>query len=50
MSTVERFANEAVRVLQFSTNDAVHYIQRNARVSEATARAALQAEITGYKA
>lgn len=50
MSTVERFANEAVRVLQFNTGDAVRYIQRNARVSEAVALSALKAEVLFYKA
>lgn len=48
-SNVERFANEAVFVLQFSTAEAVRYIQRNAGVDEKTARQALKATVTFHK-
>lgn len=35
---VERFANEAIFVLQFNRADAIRYIQRNAGIDEKTAR------------
>ena len=49
-STAERFANEAVFVLQFNSGDAVRYIQRNAKVDEGTAVAALRATVAFHKA
>lgn len=49
MSNADRFANEAVFVLQFNSGDAVRYIQRNARVGEVEARAALKNAVTFHK-
>jgi hypothetical protein len=49
MSNVERFANEAVRVLQFNSVDAIRYIQRNAGVDYKSAVDALKAELLFYK-
>lgn len=37
MTHAERFANEAIYILQLNTRDAVKYIQRNARCDETTA-------------
>jgi len=41
-ATVERFANEAVFVLQFNSRDAVRYVCRNAQVSEREATLAVR--------
>lgn len=48
-SNVERFANEAVFVLQFNTAEAVRYIQRNAGVDEKAAKQALKATVTFHR-
>ena len=48
-SNVERFANEAVFVLQFNRGDAVRYIQRNAGVDEKAAREAFNSVVTFHK-
>ena len=48
-ATTERFANEAIFVLQFNTREAVKYIQRNARVSEAEAARAVKQTVTFHK-
>ncbi len=48
-SKVERFANEAVFVLQFNSAEAVRYIQRNAGVDEKTAKAALKSTVTFHR-
>ncbi len=48
-SNVERFANEAVFVLQFNSAEAVRYIQRNAGVDEKTAKQALKSTVTFHK-
>lgn len=48
-SNVERFANEAVFVLQFNSPEAVRYIQRNAGVDEKTAKQALKATVTFHR-
>ena len=37
MTQTQRFADEAVFILQLNTRDAVKYIQRNAGCNEATA-------------
>jgi hypothetical protein len=42
MQQVQRFANEAVYVLQMNSRDAVRYIQRNADVTEKSAQEALK--------
>ena len=49
MSQVDRFANEAVFVLQFNSNDAVRYIQRNAQVSVQRATEAFSNAVTFHK-
>ena len=46
---VERFANEAVFVLQFNTREAVRYVQRNAHVDEAQAVRAIKQTVTFHK-
>lgn len=46
---VEAMANEAVFVLQFNTNEAVRYIQRNARVDEKTAKKAFKDATTFHR-
>ena len=46
---VERFANEAIFVLQFNSRDAVRYVQRNAGVDEAQAAAAIKSAVTFHK-
>jgi hypothetical protein len=48
-ATVERFANEAIFVLQFNSREAVNYIRRNARVSEAEAIQAVKQTVTFHK-
>lgn len=45
----ERFANEAVFVLQFNRADAVRYIQRNAGVDEKSAKQAFNTVVTFHK-
>jgi hypothetical protein len=45
----ERFANEAIFVLQFNRTDAVRYIQRNASVDEKTARQVFNETVTFHK-
>ena len=37
MTQAQRFADEAVFILQLNSKDAVKYIQRNSRVNETTA-------------
>lgn len=46
---VERFANEAVFILQFNTRDAVRYVQRNAGVDEPVAKQAVKSVVTFHK-
>lgn len=46
---VEAMANEAVFVLQFSTRDAVRYVQRNAGADESTAQKAIRQVTTFHK-
>ena len=46
---VERFANEAIFVLQFNSREAVRYVQRNAHVDEATAQSAIRHTVTFHK-
>lgn len=45
----ERFANEAVFVLQFNSRDAVRYIQRNANVEKREAESAFKNVVTFHK-
>lgn len=46
---VERFANEAVFILQFNTREAVRYVQRNARVTESVATQAVKQVVTFHR-
>ena len=46
---VERFANEAIFVQQFNTREAVNYVRRNARVTEAEAVQAVKQTVTFHK-
>lgn len=48
-SRTEAMANEAVFQLQFSTRDAVRYVQRNAQVDESTAQKAIKMVTTFHK-
>ena len=50
LNQAERFANEAVFVLQFNSRDAVRYIQRNAGVDAETATKVLKSTVTFHKA
>lgn len=45
----EHYANEAVFLLQFNSQDAVRYIQRNARVDAKTAQAAFKQVVTFHR-
>ncbi len=42
MTRAQRFADEAVFILQLNTRDAVKYIQRNARCTDVEAMAAFK--------
>jgi len=48
-ATVERFANEAIFVLQFNSRDAVRYVQRNAGATEAQAVQAIKQTVTFHR-
>jgi hypothetical protein len=48
-ATVERFANEAVFVLQFNSREATNYVRRNAQVSETEAAKAIKQVATFHK-
>ena len=45
----ERFANEAIFQLQFNSQDAIRYIQRNAKVDEKVAVQAFRQAATFHK-
>jgi hypothetical protein len=49
MQQVQRFADEAVYVLQMNSRDAVRYIQRNAAVPEKSAQEALKSVVDWAK-
>lgn len=49
MSKIERFANEAVFILQLNTREALRYTQRNAACSESAADAAIKQALTWYR-
>lgn len=46
---VEKFANEAIFVLQFNTNDAIRYVRRNAGVGRGVAEQAIKSTVTFHK-
>jgi hypothetical protein len=49
MTKAQRFANEAIFILQLNTRDAVRYIQRNAGCDEGTAVSAFRAAVVPGK-
>jgi hypothetical protein len=49
MTQAQRFADEAVYILQLNTRDAVRYIQRNANCNETAATAAFRAAVVAQK-
>jgi hypothetical protein len=49
MTQAQRFADEAIFVLQLNTRDAVRYIQRNAGCNETSATAAFRAAVVAQK-
>ena len=49
MTQAQRFADEAVYILQLNTRDAVKYIQRNARCDETTAMAVFKSAVVPRK-
>jgi hypothetical protein len=49
MTQAQRFADEAIFVLQLNTRDAVRYIQRNAGCNETAATAAFRAAVVAQK-
>lgn len=49
MTKAQRFADEAIYILQLNSRDAVRYIQRNAGCDETTATAAFRAAVVPQK-
>jgi hypothetical protein len=49
MTQAQRFADEAVYILQLNSRDAVKYIQRNAGVDETTASAVFKTTVAPAK-
>jgi hypothetical protein len=49
MIKAQRFADEAVYILQLNTRDAVKYIQRNAGCDETTAMTVFKSVVTPRK-
>lgn len=49
MTQAQRFADEAIYILQLNSRDAVKYIQRNAGCDEVTAAAAFKSAIVPTK-
>jgi hypothetical protein len=49
MTKAQRFADEAVYILQLNSRDAVKYIQRNAGCDETTATAVFKTTVAPYK-
>jgi len=45
MTQAQRFADEAIYILQLNSRDAVKYIQRNAGCNEATAASVFRAAV-----
>ena len=46
---VERFANEAIFVLQLNTREAVRYVQHNAKVERAMAEKAIKSTVVFHR-
>lgn len=49
MTKAQRFADEAVYILQLNTRDAVRYIQRNAGCDETTAMTVFKSAVVPRK-
>lgn len=49
MTQAQRFADEAIFILQLNSRDALRYIQRNAGCNETTAAAAFKAAVVPQK-
>ncbi len=49
MTRAQRFADEAVYILQLNSRDAVRYIQRNAGCNESTAMLVFKTAVTPTK-
>lgn len=49
MTRAQRFADEAIFILQLNTRDAVKYIQRNAGCDEGTAMSVFRASVVSGK-
>ena len=49
MTKAQRFADEAIYILQLNTRDAVKYIQRNAGCNEITAMTAFKSAVVPSK-
>jgi hypothetical protein len=49
MTRAQRFADEAVYILQLNTRDAVKYIQRNAGCDESTAMTVFKSAVVPKK-
>ena len=49
MTKAQRFADEAIYILQLNSRDAVKYIQRNAGCDETIATAAFRAAVVPQK-
>lgn len=49
MTQVQRFADEAIYILQLNSRDAIRYIQRNAGVDELAATAAFKDAVSPSK-
>lgn len=49
MTQVERFANEAIYILQLNSRDAVKYIQRNSGCDSATALTVFKTAVVPQK-
>lgn len=49
MTQAQRFADEAIYILQLNTRDAVRYIQRNAGCDEVTAMSAFKQTVVPRK-
>ena len=46
MTQAQRFADEAIYILQLNSRDAIKYIQRNAGINETAAAAAFKQAVT----
>lgn len=49
MTQAQRFADEAIYILQLNSREAIRYIQRNAGCNESVAATAFKAAITPTK-